>query len=173
MIDFNQLQNGIAQYVSSFDLETSDLLALLGVIATVITLFIAYIWRVRDRKHQLTTEIEQHWNRAVEISYKLRMDCLTIKQKFEFSDISHLNMQSTVEDWDDAIFKKLHENAKASLSAFQTESAKFSIKELKQAKEMVLALNVQLAQDADNFNARMTLAYEQLDKRWSSMKSSC
>jgi hypothetical protein len=165
--------DSVLDSIEALDLKAIDYVTLIGVFVAVLGLFFTYIWRKRDRKRKLIEQVDGIWNSIVEVSYRLRTDCNTLRQKFEFSDIKQLNMQDTIEQYDQLLFKKTYDNAKNSYEAFQTEAPKLSYQELMVAKITADKIKTQLTNDAINFRDRMSLAYEQLEKRWSTFNKSC
>ena len=160
-------------YIVQLDFKLSDYLTMLAIFVALLTLAFTFIWRIRDRKRKLIEEIEGKWINVVEVSTQLRMDCKTLQQKFEFSDIQHLEMQKTIQDYDQLIFKKMNNNANATLTAFKVESRKMKASELSKAKDTVDSLKIQLSIDAANFKERMSLAFKQLERKWNTPNKSC
>ena len=156
----------------SLDMKTSDYLTLLGTLVAIIALLVTYIWRKRDRRRKLIEEISNSWNSILDVTYKLRMDCHTLRQKYEYSEIKELGMQTTIDEYDKLIFKKIHDSAKLAFEAFQIEAPKLTMKELSQTQKVVNHTKFQLSNDANNFYERMSLAHEQLEKHWRSLKMS-
>ncbi len=115
-------------------------------------------------------EISNSLNSILDVTYKLRMNCHTLRQKYEYSEIKELGMQTTIDEYDKLIFKKVHDSAKLTFEAFQIEAPKLTMKELSETKKLVNHTKFQLSNDADNFYERMSLAHEQLEKHWRSLR---
>ena len=159
--------------LSKVEFGAAEYLSLSGVIIAFLGLAFAIQWRKNDKRTKLIDEIDSTWASLVDVSYRLRMDCRTLQQKFEYSEISQLDMQSSIKECDSLIFKGLYETAKQLHEAFQSESSQMNLDQLYEAKRLAVSYKIQVENGAKNFNDRLTLAYEQFEQQLELLRKSC
>ncbi len=151
-------------------LTTSDYIAIISVIFSIviasISLYYTHVCRGRDQRRELVLSIERKHLEALDTVYKMKLDCITLKQKFELSDISNTDMQSYIQSIEEMILKPLHNNATVMMEQFKLESAKMSIKELEEHISKIDSFILNLQSNRDNFRERIELGYDQLYNKW-------
>ncbi|MDA0143973.1 hypothetical protein OCT63_06950 [Vibrio sp. RW] len=152
-------------------LTTADYIAIISVFFSIVIAFISlyytHVCRGRDQRRELVLSIERKHLEALDTAYKMKLDCITLKQKFELSDISNIDMQSYIQSIEEMILEPLHNNATVMMEQFKLESAKMSIKQLEEHLSIIDSFILNLQSNRDNFKERIELGYDQLDKKWS------